>query len=172
MTPTRPTAEATDLFLSLTPDRVLAAVDASGLRARPVCYALNSFENRVYEVELEDRTRIVAKFYRPGRWSAEQILEEHAFLAALDAEEIPVCPPRPFPDGSTLKRIDHIYYTVFDRRGGRAPDELDDAAVRRLGMYVGRLHNVGVRQPARHRPLLDARSYVRDAVAWLVEPGT
>jgi Ser/Thr protein kinase RdoA (MazF antagonist) len=165
------TPEATDLFLSLTPDRVLAAVDASGLRSRPVCYPLNSFENRVYEVELEDCSRIVAKFYRPGRWSAAQILEEHAFLAALDAEEIPVCPPRPFPDGATLKQIDHIWYTIFERRGGRAPDELDDAAARRLGTYAARLHNVGARQPAGHRPALDAESYVRDAVAWLADHG-
>lgn len=164
--------EATDLFLSLTPERVLRAVDAGGLAANPVCYALNSFENRVYEVELEDKSRIVAKFYRPGRWSAEQILEEHELLAELDAEEMSVCPVRPFPDGSTLKRIEHIYYSIFDRRGGRAPDELDDPSVRRLGMFVGRLHAVGARHGAPHRPALSAETYVRDAVAWLVEHGS
>ncbi|NJL29680.1 MAG: phosphotransferase, partial [Thermoanaerobaculia bacterium] len=137
-------SEVTDLFLALTPEKVLRAVEAAGLRSSPVCYPLNSFENRVYEVELEDRSRIVAKFYRPGRWSEAQILEEHRFLAQLEAEEIPVCNVRPFPDGSTLKRIDNIYYSLSDRRGGRAPDELDDRAVRRLGMFVGRLHNVAV----------------------------
>ena len=110
-------ADATDLFLALTPERVLDAVEAAGLAVRPLCYPLNSFENRVYEVELTDRSRVVAKFYRPGRWSSAQILEEHRFLAELDAEEIPVCAARPFPDGSTLATIDGIRYAVFDRRG-------------------------------------------------------
>jgi Ser/Thr protein kinase RdoA (MazF antagonist) len=158
---------ATDLFLSLTPDKVLAAVESAGLRCNPVCYPLNSFENRVYEVELEDRTRIVAKFYRPGRWSEEQILEEHQFLRELDEEEAPVCTVRPFPDGSTLHRTDHIYYSLADRRGGRAPDELDPATAYRLGMLVGRLHNVAVRRPAAHRLRLTADAFIRDDVAWL-----
>jgi len=162
---------ATDLFLSLTPERVLEAVEAGGLSCNPVCYPLNSFENRVYEVELEDRSRIVAKFYRPGRWSEEQILEEHRFLEELDAEEIPVATVRPFPDGGTLRSIEGIYYSLSDRRGGRAPDELDDLAARRLGMLVGRLHNVGARRPAPSRPRLDADTYVREPVAWLEDHG-
>jgi Ser/Thr protein kinase RdoA (MazF antagonist) len=158
---------ATDLFLSLTPDKVLAAVEAAGLHCNPVCYPLNSFENRVYEVELEDRSRIVAKFYRPGRWSEEQILEEHQFLHELDEEEVPVCPVRPFPDGSTLHCIENIFYSLSDRRGGRAPDELDAATAHRLGMLVGRLHNVAVRRPAPHRLRLAADAFIRDDVAWL-----
>jgi Ser/Thr protein kinase RdoA (MazF antagonist) len=166
------TAPATDLFLALTPERVLAAVEAAGLATNPVCYPLNSFENRVYEVELQDRSRVVAKFYRPGRWSAEQIREEHEFLQELDAEEIPVATVRPFPDGSTLRRIEGIYYSLADRKGGRAPDELSDAEVLRLGMLVGRLHNVGARHPAPHRLQLDAATYVREAVAWLSAHGT
>ena len=170
-------AVATDLFVSLTPERVLEAVEASGLRCRPVCYPLNSFENRVYEVELEDRSRIVAKFYRPGRWSREQILEEHSFLAELAAEEIPVCPMRPFPDGGTLHRIDDptkggIFYCLADRRGGRAPDELNDLAVERLGMFVGRMHNVAARRPAPSRPRLTADHYVRRALDWMDRHGT
>ena len=165
-------AVANDLFLSLTPERVLEAVEASGLRCRPVCYALNSFENRVYEVELEDRSRIVAKFYRPGRWSREQILEEHGFLAELAAEEIPVCPVRPFPDGETLRRKYDIYYSLSDRSGGRAPDELGDLAVERLGMFVGRMHNVAVRRPAPSRPRLTADHYVRRALDWMDRRGT
>ncbi len=157
----------TDLFLSLTPDRVLAAVEAGGLRCNAVCYPLNSFENRVYEVELEDRSRIVAKFYRPGRWSEEAILEEHGFLAELAEDEIPVCPMRPFPDGGTLRQTDGIYYCLADRMGGRAPDELDEATARRLGMLVGRLHAVGARKPASHRLHLNAETYIREPVDWL-----
>lgn len=163
---------ATDLFLSLTPERVLAAVEAGGLRCNPVSYPLNSFENRVYEVELEDRTRVVAKFYRPGRWSEEQILEEHQFLADLAADEVPVCTMREFPGGGTLRRIENIWYALSDRRGGRAPDELDDAAVRRLGMLVARLHNAGARRPAPHRLRLGPDHYIRDNVDWLAEHDT
>jgi len=161
-----------DLFLSLTPERVLDAVEAAGLSCNAVCYPLNSFENRVYEVELADRTRIIAKFYRPGRWSEEQILEEHRFLADLDAAEVAVCPVRAFPDGSTLKRQGKIFYSLAERRGGRAPDELTPQAAERLGMLVGRLHNVGVERPAPHRVQLDADTFVRANVAWLRQHDT
>ncbi len=163
---------ANDLFLTLTPERVLEAVEASGLRCRPVCYPLNSFENRVYEVELDDRSRVIAKFYRPQRWDAGQILEEHALLAELAAEDLPVCTVRPFPNGSTLDQIDEIYYCLSDRRGGRAPDELNDLSVERLGMFVGRMHNVAARRGAPSRPRLDADRYIRRVLAWMELEGT
>lgn len=162
----------TDLFLGLTPERVLEAVEAAGLACRPLCYPLNSFENRVYEVELEDRSRVVAKFYRPGRWSEEQILEEHAFLDELVEEEVSVCSIRPFPDGRTLHQIDNIWYSISDRRGGRAPDELDDVMVARLGMQVARLHNVGARRPSVHRPSLNSDRYARRALHWIEQEGS
>src|SRR5436305_13486616 len=111
-------APATDLFLSLTPEKVLAAVEAGGLECNAVCYPLNSFENRVYEVELADKSRIVAKFYRPGRWNEEQILEEHRFLQELDAEEIPVATLRPFPGGGTPRRTEGPRYSLAARHGG------------------------------------------------------
>ena len=161
-----------DSFVSLTPDRVLAAVEASGLRCTGLCYPLNSFENRVYEVELEDRSRLVAKFYRPGRWSAEQIREEHVFLQALAAAEVPVPPLRAFPDGGTLRAIDGIYYAVWERSGGRAPDELDEPLAERLGMLVARMHGVGERLPLRHRPRLDAERYVQRQLDWLARHHT
>lgn len=159
----------TDLFLTLTPERVLKAVEAGGLECNPVCYPLNSFENRVYEVELADRSRVVAKFYRPGRWSEAQILEEHQFLADLAGEEIPVCTMREFPGSGTLRTIDGIFYSLSDRRGGRAPDELNEPTARRLGMLVGRLHNVGAAGEAEHRLRLDADTYVRQNLDWLDE---
>ena len=157
----------TDLFLALTPEKVLEAVEAAGIRCNPVCYALNSYENRVYEVELEDRTRLVSKFYRPGRWTREQILEEHQFMADLMEAEIPICGVRSFPDGSTLKEIAGIYYCLYDRFGGRAPDELTDAAAERLGMMVGRIHNVGAAREAPQRLPLTAQDYARDDLAWM-----
>jgi Ser/Thr protein kinase RdoA (MazF antagonist) len=157
----------TDLFLSLTPHMVIEAVEAAGLEVNRVCYALNSFENRVYELEREDRSRVVAKFYRPGRWTREQILEEHAFLAELEAAEIPVAAALPFPDGETLRPIEHIHYALFERAGGRAPDELTDELALRLGRLVARVHNVGDAAPAKHRLPLSADAYARADLVWL-----
>jgi len=160
------TATTTDLFLTLTPQRVLDAVEEAGLQCTGLCYPLNSFENRVYEVELTDTSRVVAKFYRPGRWTAEQIIEEHALIAELYEAEIPVCPVRPFPDGSTLKRQQHIYYSLADRRGGRAPDELDPDATLRLGRLIGRMHNVSASRRSEHRLALSADNFVRSHIEW------
>ena len=162
----------TDLFLDLTPERVIAAVEAGGLECNNLCYPLNSFENRVYEVELTDLRRVVAKFYRPQRWSAEQILEEHRFLRELDRDNIPVCTVRPFPDGSTLKQIDGIYYSLSDRRGGRAPDELVATTALRLGMLIGRLHNIGADGSESGRRPLDGDHFIRRPLAWLAEHRT
>lgn len=162
----------TDLFLELTPERVLAAVEAGGLECNNLCYPLNSFENRVYEVELVDRSRVIAKFYRPGRWHENQILEEHRLLSELDEADIPVCTVRPFPDGSTLKQIDEIYYSLSDRRGGRAPDELGMDLARRLGMLVGRIHNVAAADPGSQRRPMDADHFIRRPLAWLANNGT
>jgi Ser/Thr protein kinase RdoA (MazF antagonist) len=157
----------TDLFLNLTPEKVLQAVEAGGMRCKPVCFALNSFENRVYLMELEDDTRIVSKFYRPQRWSREQLLEEHQFLIDLNAAEVPVCPTLPFPDGATLKEITGIQYCLFEARGGRAPDELSDEHADRLGMLVARMHNIAVTRTADHRIHLNADTYVWDNLEWL-----
>ncbi|MFT3766976.1 MAG: serine/threonine protein kinase [Minicystis sp.] len=167
MTRESPGDGPTDLFLSLTPHKVIEAVEAAGVLCNRVCYPLSSFENRVYEVEREDRSRVVAKFYRPGRWSEAQILEEHRFLADLVEAEIPVCATHPFPDGGTLRRIDHIAYCLFERAGGRAPDELNDELAARLGRLVARIHNVGAAREATHRLRLTTEAYVREDLRWL-----
>jgi Ser/Thr protein kinase RdoA (MazF antagonist) len=159
--------QATDLFLSLTPERVLDAVEAAGLDCAPVCHPLNSFENRVYDVLLRDGTRVVAKFYRPGRWSKAQISEEHSFMTELVENEVPICGLRPFPDGTTLRQIDAIWYCLYDRFGGRAPEDLDDESVERLGMMAARIHNVGATRDAPSRVRVNADTYVRDNLAWL-----
>lgn len=159
----------TDLFLALTPERVLAAVEAGGLQCNNLCYPLNSFENRVYEVELTDGNRVVAKFYRPGRWTEPEILEEHLFLRQLHEADVPVCTVRPFPDDTTLKQIDNIYYSLSDRRGGRAPDELNASLAQRLGMLVGRLHNVAAADPESGRRPIDGEYFIRRPLAWLKE---
>src|SRR5437899_187975 len=118
-------SEPVGQFFSLTPEAVLEAVEQSGQRTTGLCYALGSLENRVYEVELEDGRRVVAKFYRPGRWSMETITDEHRLLAALVDNEVPVCAPLAFADGATLRTTPAgIFFALFPRTGGRSPDEL------------------------------------------------
>ncbi|MFT7622753.1 MAG: Ser/Thr protein kinase RdoA (MazF antagonist) [Myxococcota bacterium] len=165
--PDNDNGDTTDLFLGLTPDKVLEAVEAGGVRCNPVCYTLNSFENRVYEIELEDKSRLVSKFYRPGRWSREQILEEHRFLQDCEDSEIAVCNVRPFPDGTTLKTVDNIHYCLFDRKGGRAPEDLTVELVERLGMLVARMHIVGANRPFEHRITIDPATYIHKNLDWL-----
>lgn len=150
-------------FFALTPVKVLEAVEAGGVPCTGLCYPLNSLENRVYELEREDRSRVIAKFYRPARWSQEAILEEHGILQELKTNEIPVCPPLPFPDGETLKRATgtNIHYALFPKVGGRAPDELSDEQVQQLGRLVARIHNVAATRPAPARPELTADWYGR-----------
>ena len=158
---------ASDLFLGLTPDAVLAAIEASGLRCTSVCWPLNSYENRVMEVELADaeRTRLVGKFYRPERWTQAQILEEHAFLAELAADEVPVVAALPFPGGGTLRQVavpggaDVVWFCLFPRFGGRAPEEVSDASAARLGALSARIHLVGARQPFAARQRLGGATY-------------
>lgn len=159
----------TDLFFALTPHKVLEAVESVGFVCNPLCYPLNSFENRVYEVELEDRTRIVAKFYRPGRWTKAQILEEHQFLHDLEEAEVPVCPPLRFSQGQTLSEIEGIMFCLFPRKGGRAPDEPDDELLLRLGMLTARIHNVGASQKSTHRLHLTGTEFIQKNVALFKE---
>lgn len=154
-------------YAALTPDCVLDAVDATGLRCSGTLLALNSYENRVYQVGIEDAAPVIAKFYRPLRWSDEQILEEHAFLAELTAEEIPVVEALRF-DGATLCRHNGFRFAVFPRQGGRAP-ELSDRSVREwMGRFLGRIHVVGARAPYHARPMLDLESFGVEPSRWLL----
>jgi len=160
-------------FFSLTPDRVLDAVEAGGTPVTGLCYPLNSLENRVYELEREDRTRVVAKFYRPGRWSQDAILDEHRFLLELIDAEVPVCPPLPFPDGETLRQVSGtgIWYALFPRVGGRAPEEFDPDQLRRLGALLARIHTVGAAQVAPFRRPLTPETYGRESLEAMDKAG-
>jgi Ser/Thr protein kinase RdoA (MazF antagonist) len=130
-------------FFALTPERVLDAVEVGGLRSTGRCLPLRAFENRVYEVELEDESRLVVKFYRPGRWSRETILDEHKFLLDLAEAEVPAVAPTNLGTGQTLNEIEGIYYAAFPRIRGRSLDELDAEHRRHIGRTLGRLHAVG-----------------------------
>ena len=141
---------------------MLDAVEVGGLRCTGRCLPLRAFENRVYEVELEDERRLVIKFHRPGRWSKATILDEHAFLAELAAAELPVVPPLDLGTGTTLGEIDGIFYSVFPKVRGRIMDELDAERRRLIGRTIGRMHAVGAARGASHRPRLDVKRYVNE----------
>ncbi len=145
-------------FASLTPDRVLDAVESLGLRSDGRMLALNSYENRVYQVGIEDGAPLIAKFYRPARWSDAAILEEHAFVRELAEREIPVVPALDI-DGATLHRFEGFRFAIFRRHGGRAPELEDRDTLEWLGRFLGRIHAVGATRPYTERPALDIGSF-------------
>jgi Ser/Thr protein kinase RdoA (MazF antagonist) len=154
-------------YAALTPDVVLDALAAVGLPGDGRLMALGSYENRVYQVGLEDGSRVVAKFYRPGRWSEAQILEEHAFAAELAAAEVPVVAPLVLQD-QTLHHHAGFAFSVSPWRGGRQP-ELDDFEVLEwLGRFLARLHVVGSQAPFVQRPRLDADTFGSASRDWLL----
>ena len=154
-------------FETLTPDRVLDALETVGLRGDGRLTALSSYENRVYQVQLEDGSAVVAKFYRPARWSDAQILEEHAFALELMAAEIPVVAPL-LLRGSSLHHAEGFAFSVSPRRGGRPP-ELDDADVLEwIGRFLARIHSVGATRPFLNRPALDVATFAVDSRSWLL----
>ena len=156
-------------FAALTPDRVLEAVEVGGLRCTGRCLPLRAFENRVYEVELDDERRLVVKFYRPGRWSRATILDEHRFLADLVAAELPAVAPMDLGTGATLLESDGIFYTAFPRVRGRTLDEGDDERLRQIGRLIGRMHAVGAARPAPHRPKMTIEHYITEPLDVLVK---
>jgi Ser/Thr protein kinase RdoA (MazF antagonist) len=158
-----------NFFYQLTPDVVIKAVENCGFEPTGHCMALNSYENRVYDLRLEDGSHVVAKFYRPGRWTREQILEEHEFLFDLSDDEIPVCAPIHFQDGTTLREIEGILYAIWPRTGGRVPDELSDPVLETLGRLLGRIHNNGAAKIAAHRIRLTGETYGLGPLAFLEE---
>jgi Ser/Thr protein kinase RdoA (MazF antagonist) len=160
-----------EFFFELTPDRVLWAVEAGGFEPTGHCTPLTCLENRVYDLRLGDGSHIVVKFYRPGRWSREAILEEHAFLLDLRAAEIPVCAPIAFPDGQTLHEVEGIHYAVWPRTGGRPPAEFTDEEIDILGRLLARIHNVGAAGAAPHRPALDAQTAALGPLEFLRKQG-
>jgi len=155
-------------FESLTPDVVLDALDSVGLRGDGRLTALSSYENRVYQVQLEDGSAVVAKFYRPQRWSDAQIQEEHDFAAELMAAEVPAVGPMNLQD-ATLHHFGNFAFSVSPRRGGRPP-ELDDGEVLEwIGRFLARIHTVGAKKPFTCRPQLDVQSFGVESMQWLLE---
>ncbi len=141
-------------YAGLIPDRVLDAVESVGYRVDGHLLAMNSYENRVYQVGIDDAEPVIAKFYRPQRWTDAQIIEEHQFSAELAGHELPIIPPRPI-GGATLHCHAGFRFGIWPRRGGRTP-ELDDPRVLAwIGRLIGRMHAIGAKQPFDERPTLD-----------------
>jgi Ser/Thr protein kinase RdoA (MazF antagonist) len=144
-------------YAALTPDLALDAIESLGHRCDGRLLALNSYENRVFLAGLEDGGALVAKFYRPGRWTDAQILEEHAFAAELAEREIPVVAPLPAADGRTLNAFGGFRFALFPKRPGRAPELDRDETLLIMGRFLARIHAVGAIAPFAQRPRLDIR---------------
>ncbi len=149
-------------FDALTPSFVLNAVDHHGYVSDGRILALNSYENRVYQVGIEDDEPVIAKFYRPERWTDAQILEEHQFCAELVDQELPVVPPL-LKDGESILHYGDFRMALYARKGGHAPelDNLDNLFI--MGRYLGRMHTVGSVKPFEVRPAITCKHYGHDS---------
>ena len=159
-------------YSALTPDRALDALDSTGLKADGRLLALNSYENRVYQMGVEDAQPVVVKFYRPDRWSDAAILEEHAYTLELAQAEIPVVAPL-ILNGATLHMHEGFRFAVYPKQGGRMPEFDRAATLQWMGRFLGRIHAVGARADFAQRPTLDletfgfaSRDFLRDG-KWL-----
>jgi len=156
-------------FQNLGPDVILNALTDLGYIVDGTFIALNSYENRVYQVGIEDESPVVVKFYRPGRWTNEAILEEHSYSLALAENEIPVVPPLVDEAGQTLHEFEGYRYSVFLRKGGRWPELDDKANLSWIGRFIGRIHAVGAASSFEHRFSLGIDNYGVDAYQYLLE---
>lgn len=139
----------------LTPDLILDAVASTGMVPDGHLLTLNSYENRVFQVGMDDRAPMVAKFYRPQRWNDAAIIEEHRFATELAADEIPVVAPWQRGDGVTLFHHEGFRFALFPRRGGRAPEAGDLDQLEWIGRFIGRIHLAGQARLFEHRPSLN-----------------
>ncbi len=159
------TEPATHPFDTLTPDFILGTVERLGYITDGRLLALNSYENRVYQIGIEDDEPIIAKYYRPERWSDAQILEEHEFCFELANNELPVVAPIVTGDGLSLFHHGDFRFALYARKGGRTPDidDLDNLLI--LGRLLGRIHLIGATRPFTHRPAIDCQTFGHDPVA-------
>jgi Ser/Thr protein kinase RdoA (MazF antagonist) len=155
-------------YARLDPDTILTAIEACGYPCDGHLLALNSYENRVYQIGLEDGTKIIAKFYRPGRLSDAAIVEEHAFLGELVAAELPCIAPLQLGDGTTLAHHGEYRFALFPRQGGHAPnlESPDNLVV--LGRTLARIHRVGATARYQHRPTFDVERLGHASVAFVL----
>ena len=160
-------------FSALTPDAVIDAVErALAVRCTNICRSLNSYINRVYDVGLNDGGSVVAKFYRPGRWSRDALQDELDFLQELNEAEVPVVPPLTGPNGTSLHDLNGTWFAVFPKKGGRALSEPVPNEWVHIGRLVARLHAVGARHPPRDRIRLHPRHATAAHLDFILRSGT
>tara|TARA_B100001248_G_scaffold262204_1_gene256715 strand:- start:11825 stop:12415 length:591 start_codon:yes stop_codon:yes gene_type:complete len=153
-------------FYDLQPQAILDCIEDLGQAPTGQVYQLNSYENRVYDIFLESGERWVAKFYRPHRWSAESIEEEHDFCWELKESGFPVIAPFKF-DGETRLQWNGLHVAIFPRKAGRNPDELLTKDYREIGSKLALLHNIGARKKAKHRLYISTADYLENSEALL-----
>ncbi|MCV6625216.1 MAG: serine/threonine protein kinase, partial [Cellvibrionaceae bacterium] len=156
---------------ALNPDTVIDAVETQGLLSDLRIYPLNSYENRVYQIGIEDGEPMVAKFYRPERWNRAQIIEEHEFCAELATLDISVVAPWQNSNGETLFEHAGFYFALYPRQGGHAPELGDLDQLLSIGRVLGRIHQLGKQKPFAHRPAIDLQSYGIDSREFLLSQG-
>lgn len=171
----------TKFFYEVTPEVILSSVEQLGQRCTGKIIQLNSLENRVYDVELDiedsslleskyDSSKVI-KFYRPGRWSLEQIKEEHRFIKDLENNDLPVVSALKLSDGETVRAVEghELYFSIFPKVGGRIIDEFSDSQIELLGRLIARIHLTGRERKAEHRIHLTPTTYGRDNLKFLIE---
>lgn len=163
-------ADSDTPYAGLSPDTVLDAIDAAGFVSDGRLLALASYENRVYQVGVEDGAPLVAKFYRPGRWSDAAIAEEHAFALELAEAELPMVAPLRI-GGATLLRHAGFRYALYPRRGGRAPELESTEHLAWMGRLLARLHGIGARARFQQRGAIDTDTFVRQAAEAVLASG-
>lgn len=155
-------------FSNLNPDCVIDAIESTGLISDLRIYPLNSYENRVYQIGIEDSVPLIAKFYRPERWSDEQIAEEHRFAFELYEQEIPVVPPMRNLEGKSLYRHNGFRFSLYERKGGHAPELSDLDSLLTLGRLIGRIHAVGAQTAFTQRPSLNVQNFGEESVEFIL----
>ncbi len=157
-------------FPQLDPETILNLVESVlGLSCNNLCRQLNSYINRVYELETVDGKGLVVKFYRPGRWSKAALQDEHDFLLELNVQEIPVVPPLTLQNHETLGEYNNLYFCVFPRCGGRSYDEFDEDQWLEIGRLLGRCHAVGAVHPAKDRITMTPDHSTKDQIIFILE---
>lgn len=156
-------------FTTLTPDLVMDAVESVGYRCDARILQLNSYENRVYQIGIEDGEPLIGKFYRPDRWTDQQILEEHVFTQDLFDDDVSAVPPLQIHGAATLTEFGGFRFALYPRRGGRAPDldSLDNLEI--LGRHIARIHAVGGDSAFEVRPTVSVLDYGHQSRAFLVD---
>lgn len=156
-------------YEQLTPDLIMESVESVGYLCDARLLALNSYENRVYQVGIEDQEPLIAKFYRPQRWTEAQILEEHRFTDELVDADISVVAPMKDKDGCSLHSYSGIMFALFKRRGGHPPELDNPDHLLVLGRTLGRIHTVGAGSGFAERPALDAALLLEESRAQVLE---